>query len=212
MAVCKLSPVRLPRIHDQQLLTLCWRSFSRWLSEHVFVCFDHYGDQYNKKRLQRTKVKILWLTVEYPNATIDRKTWKAELDIGTDRSSQTWQNPWVDWYWSGFGPPWGNRLGFWTGLEPNRSIVEVQTRTAGRLPGLIADTGHLHVITHDNLLSNNWFPTTVNSWSGPSSNDPYDLSGDDEEYSRPKNMGEKTPRQSDRAPHYLTAARLYSNL
>jgi len=41
--------------------------------------------------------------------------------------------------------------------------------------------------------------------------DPYDSSSDDEEYSRPTNLSETTPRQSDRAACWLTAASLHSN-
>ena len=44
-----------------------------------------------------------------------------------------------------------------------------------------------------------------------SSDDPYDSSSDDEEYSRPINVAETTPGRSDRAGPLLTAARLYLN-
>jgi len=46
----------------------------------------------------------------------------------------------VDGYGSGFGPPRVCRSGFWTVLELNRPVFAVQTRTAGGLPGPIADT------------------------------------------------------------------------
>jgi len=64
----------------------------------------------------------------------------AEPEIGTDGSSQTRWNPQVQVYRSGFGPPTVSRLGFWTGLEPNRPVFAVQTRTAGGLPGPVANT------------------------------------------------------------------------
>jgi len=80
------------------------------------------------------------MTVGYLNATINRKTWKLDPEIGTDGSSQTRQNPRVDRYGYGFGPPRSCRSGFWMGLEPNWTVFLVKTRTAGRLPGPIANT------------------------------------------------------------------------
>jgi len=59
------------------------------------------------------------------------ETRNAKLEIGTDGSSQTWRNPRVDGYGSGFGPPRVSMSGFWTVLEPNRPVFAVQTRTAG---------------------------------------------------------------------------------
>jgi len=73
-------------------------------------------------------------------ATINRKTRKGEPETGTDGSSQTRQNPRVDGYGYGFGPPRSSGSGFWTGLEPNRTVFPVQTRTAGGLPGPVANT------------------------------------------------------------------------
>ena len=73
-------------------------------------------------------------------ATINRKTRKGELETGTDGSSQTLQNPRADGYGYGFGPPRSSASGFWMGLEPNRTVFPVQTRTAGRLPRPIANT------------------------------------------------------------------------
>jgi len=49
------------------------------------------------------------------------------------------------------------------------------------------------------------------SRSGQCSNDPYDVSSDDEEYLMPDNVAETTPGRSDRVAHSLTAARLYLN-
>ena len=73
-------------------------------------------------------------------ATINRKTRKGEPETGTDGASQTWQNARVDGYGYGFGPPRNSGSGFWTGLEPNRTIFPVQTKTAGGLPGPVANT------------------------------------------------------------------------
>jgi len=49
MAVCNILPTRLPKIHDQQSLMLCWRSFRGWGSEHVWDHVDHSGSQYIEK-------------------------------------------------------------------------------------------------------------------------------------------------------------------
>jgi hypothetical protein len=68
-------------------------------------------------------------------ATINRKTRKGEPETRTDGSSQTRQNTRVDGFGYGFRPPRSSRLGFWTGLEPNRTVFPVQTRTSGGLPG-----------------------------------------------------------------------------
>ena len=76
----------------------------------------------------------------------------AEPEIGTDGSSQTRQNPRIDGYGVGFGPPTVSRCGFSTGLEPNSPVVVVQTRTAGGLPGPVANT------TSDEHDLTKWFP------------------------------------------------------
>jgi hypothetical protein len=41
--MCNLSPPRLPMIHDQQSLTLCWRSFSWWGMEGIAISFADKG-------------------------------------------------------------------------------------------------------------------------------------------------------------------------
>jgi len=68
------------------------------------------------------------------------ETWNAEPEIGTDGSSQTRQIPRVEGYGSGFGLPRVSCSGFWMGLEPNRPVFAVQTRTAGGLPAPVAYT------------------------------------------------------------------------
>jgi len=70
------------------------------------------------------------------------ETRNAEAEIGTDGSSQTRPKPRVDGYGSGFGLPRVSWSGCWTGLELNRPVFAVQTRTAGGLPGPIANTSH----------------------------------------------------------------------
>jgi len=64
---------------------------------------------------------------------------------------------------------------------------------------------------HETVLSSNLVPFTTASGSYQSSFDPYDLSGDDEEYLTPNNVPETTPERSDRGVPLLTAARLYLN-
>ena len=83
---------------------------------------------------------ILHKKMGYLNATINRETQKREQEIGTDRSSQTWQNPRLDRYGSGFGPPRSCGSGYWTGLVLNQTVFPVQTWIAGGFPGPVANT------------------------------------------------------------------------
>ena len=69
------------------------------------------------------------------------ETRNAELEIGTDGSSQTWRDPRVDGYGSGFCSPRVSGSGFCPGLELNRPVFAVQIWTAGELPGPVANTG-----------------------------------------------------------------------
>ena len=80
------------------------------------------------------------ITVRYRNATINRNTRKREPEIGPNGSCQNRQNPRVDGYGYVFGPPRSCGLGCWMVLEPNRTVYPVQTRTAGGLPGPVANT------------------------------------------------------------------------
>jgi len=43
MAMCNLSPPRLPMIHDQKSLTLRWRSFSWWGMEGIAISLAYKG-------------------------------------------------------------------------------------------------------------------------------------------------------------------------
>jgi len=63
----------------------------------------------------------------------------------------------------------------------------------------------------ESLLSSNSILAAKASGSCRPSFDPYDLSSNDEEYLMPNNVAETAPRQSDRAAHLLTTARLCSN-
>jgi len=140
MTVCNLSPHRLPRMQDQKFFTLRWSSSSRWGRECVSVCFEYNGGQYIMKWYWGTKVNILRLTVGYLNATLSRNTWKPEPEIGNNSCCQTSHTPQVDRSGCRFAPSRPSRSGFWTGLEPNRPIFGNRTRTAGGLPGPVANT------------------------------------------------------------------------
>jgi len=98
------------------------------------------------RRLIRRKRTVTnqgqYFTINSRISEYDHKceTRNAEPEIGTDRSSQTRRNPRVDGYGSRFGPPRVCGSGFWPVLEPNRPVFAVQTRTAGGLPGPVANT------------------------------------------------------------------------
>jgi len=140
-------PLRLPKEQDQKSLTRRWLSFSGWGRERFSLVFDYKGGQYIRKGQRSTNVNILQSAIGYRNATINRITRKPELEIGTDRSSQTRQNLRVDGYGSGFGLPRCSGSGFWTGLEANRTGLAVRTQTAGGLPGPVANTIILSFLT-----------------------------------------------------------------
>jgi len=63
----------------------------------------------------------------------------------------------------------------------------------------------------ETVPSSNLVPSATASGSYQSSFDPYDLSGDDEEYLTRNNVAETTHGRSDCAARLLTAARLYLN-
>ena len=126
---CDQAPLRLPKMQDHQLLTLHGCSFSGWGRECLSTCLLYKGCQYIRKWQCSTIVNILQLTVGYLNATINRNTQNAELEIVPDGSIQTWRKPWVERYRAGFKPPRSSRPGFWIVLEPNRTMFLVQTRT-----------------------------------------------------------------------------------
>jgi len=140
MNVCIQLPLELPKVHDQKSLTRRWLSFSGWGREWVSLVFDYKGGQYIRKGQQSTNVNIWRLAIGYLNVTINRITRIPEPEIGTHGSSQTRQNPRVDGYGSGFGPPRCSGSGFWTGLESNWTVSEVRTRTTAGLPRPVANT------------------------------------------------------------------------
>ena len=133
-------PLRLPKEQDQKSLTGRWLSFSGWGRERLSLVFDYKGGQYIRKGQRSTNVNILRLAIGYLKATINRITWVPEPEIGTDGSSQTWQNPRVDGYGSGFGLPRCSGSGCWIGFKPNRTVLAVWARTAGGLPRPVANT------------------------------------------------------------------------
>jgi len=151
MMVCMQSPSRLLMMQDQKSLTRHWLSCLGWGKERVSLVFSYKGGWFIRKGQWCAKVNILRLTVGYLNATINRKTRNTELDIGTDGSSQTRQHPRVDRYGFRFGPPRCCWSGVWTVLEQNRTVFPVRTRTAGRLPGPVANTTAYN-------LAELWFP------------------------------------------------------
>jgi hypothetical protein len=158
MNVCIQWPLRLPKVQDQKSLTHRWLSYSGWGRKRFSLVFDYKSGLYIRKGQRYTNVNILRLAIGYQNATMNRNTLIPEPVIGTDGSSQTWQTPQVDGYGSAFGPPRCSWSGFWMDLELNRTILAVRTRTAGRLPGPIANTRYdrEYVVCHIGEVSVLW--------------------------------------------------------
>ena len=143
MTSCNQCPLWFPRMQDLKSLTLRWRSFPGWGREWLSTYFDHKGSHFIQTEHRPPIVIILRLTVRYLNATINRSTRNVEPEIGPDGSSETRQNLRVDGYGAKFGLPRSCGSGFWTVLEPNRTIFPVQTRSAGGFPGPFADTSEV---------------------------------------------------------------------
>ena len=139
MDTCDQAPHILTNMQDHQLLTLHWRSFSGWGRERLSTCLLFKGRQYIRKWQCSTIVNILQLTVEYLNVTINRKIRDSELESGHDRSSQTQPNLLFDGYGAVIGSPRSSGWGFWTVLEPNWTVLPVQTQHDGGLPGPVAN-------------------------------------------------------------------------
>jgi hypothetical protein len=93
MILCIQSPSRLLMMQDKKSLMRHWLSCSGWGKERVSLVFSYKGGRFIRKDQWCAKVNILRLTVGYLNATIHRKTWSTEPEIGTNGSSQTWENP-----------------------------------------------------------------------------------------------------------------------
>ena len=64
-----LSEVWFPRTHDQTLLTLRWRSFSRWGREGIAICFAYKGSQ-----------KFLYDWLQPIGGVISQDTWPKIVD------------------------------------------------------------------------------------------------------------------------------------
>jgi len=146
MIICIQLPPRLPTMQEQKSLTCRWLSCSGWGRERVSLDIIYKGSRFTQKGQWCTKDNVLRFAVGYLNATINGKTRNTEQEIGTDGSSQTWQNLCVDWYGSGLGPARHRGPGFWMVREANLAVFAVQTLTAGRLPGPIATTTVEHIM------------------------------------------------------------------
>jgi len=73
LTVWNLSPTRLPRICDQQLLTLRWPLFSGCCRARCSVRFHLEGRLYITDTQGHSNINILQLTVGYLNVTINVK-------------------------------------------------------------------------------------------------------------------------------------------
>jgi len=135
MTIGNQCPLWLPRMQDLKSFTLRWLSFPGWGRERLSPYFDHKGGRFIQIEHRSTIVNILRLSVRYLNATINRTTWKATLEIGPDWCSQTRQTPPVEGYAAGFGPRRCSGSGSWMVLEPNWTVFLVQTQTTRGLPG-----------------------------------------------------------------------------
>jgi len=139
-----LSATYHPADYPRYMSNNCWRSIDAHFQDGVgpvslFVANIKAANTL-KKDSDVTIISILLLTVAYLNATNDRKTQNTEPEIQTDGSIKTLQDQQVEGFGSMFGPPSGSTLGFWSGPEQHRPVFVVQTRTAGRLPGPVANT------------------------------------------------------------------------
>jgi len=69
MTYYNLSEVWFPKMHDQQLLTLRWRSFSWWGREGIAICFAYKGRQ-----------KFLYDYVQPIGGVISQNAWPKIVD------------------------------------------------------------------------------------------------------------------------------------
>jgi len=108
-----------------------------------------------------------YLTIRSSPSECDHKceTQNAEPEIRPDGSSQTRRNLSVDGYGSGFGPPRVSGSAYWPGLEPNRPRFAVQTRTAGRSPGHVANSSRTSNLSHTEEIGSIPHPGYINSCS-----------------------------------------------
>jgi len=89
MTICNQCPLWLPRMQNLKSLTLRWCSVPGWVREPLSTYFDYKGGQYIQKEQPGTIINILWSSVGYLSATINRATCDAKPEIGLDGSSQT---------------------------------------------------------------------------------------------------------------------------
>jgi len=160
------SPTRLPIIHDEQLFMLPGRPFSGCCRVWASVFVDHHGSKHIQNSQPHTNVNIVRLTVAYLHVTLNCDTRNPQPEIGTKGSSQTHINPWVDGYFSGFGPRTGSGSGLWLGLGLQQPVFVVQTRTTGRLHVPVGNTSldSLHQAfrqSHPKLLKESTIVNTV---------------------------------------------------
>jgi len=154
-----------PNIVDA-LLTLIFRM---WLGAWVFV-FCTLTRLIRRKWTVTYKGQYFTINSSISECDHQCETWNTEPEIGTDRSTQTQRNPRVDGYGSGFGLPRVRRSGFWSVLEPNWPGFVVPTRTAGGLPGRVANTNHHHLLTfphHLRVYPRLRLPVTPNRFHPP---------------------------------------------
>jgi len=82
MDACNQAPLIVPKMQDQKLLTLCWRSFSGFGREREYAQFANQGGQYLENNPWHTNVNNLQLTAAYLNAIINVKpekhNWRLE--------------------------------------------------------------------------------------------------------------------------------------
>jgi hypothetical protein len=147
MDAVKQAPLILPKMQDPISLTIGWRSVDARLTLIVRMWL---GASVSVFCTSRQLIRWKW-TVKSPcqyftiNSGISEceqkcETRPAEPEIGPNRACQTRQNPGVDRYGSGIGAPRVNWSCFWPGLERNRPVFAVQTRTTGGLPWAVANT------------------------------------------------------------------------
>jgi hypothetical protein len=107
---------------------------------HLSLFVDYKGSQCIQQKQWHPIVDMLWLPIEYPNVTINRRTRKGEQVIRPDMSTPTRWNMWVGGYGSVFGTQPSSDSGFWMGLKPNQTVIVICILTAGRVPWPVAHT------------------------------------------------------------------------
>jgi len=140
MAMCNLWSPRLPKIHDQQSLTLHWRSFSGCGRAHVSAHFDHYGSQSIENKPWCTNINVLWLSVAYLNVTINVKPETHNRRLEQTRLGKPGKTHGLTH--TGPGLSFQESVGqvAWRFLAGTGASGSVPTRTKVGLPGTVAHT------------------------------------------------------------------------